>query len=198
MTATTTRKAVVTTDVFGSVLTLNFSTGDELTIDVNNLSEEIRTQAMLHGLKQKLVDAAAIARNTETGLTATPSDKYFAVKVVYDRITRPDGTWNAIREGVEKQQGGVFMRAMMELTGKTKAQLDVMTKDYTKEQFAALKKNPRIVEIMHRLEREAIAARGADTSDDLLAQLTGIADDAGSDDEQDADPVQSLKKKGNK
>lgn len=177
MTATTTRKPVVSTDTFGDTLTLNFITGHELSIDINKLSPEIQKQAMLHGLKQKLVDAAAIARNTETGDSATAEDKYMSVKTVYDRITMPNGTWNAIREGVEKAQGGVFMRAVMELTGKTKAQLDVMLEKLSKEQIAALKKNDKIVDIMQRMEREAIANK-PDNSDDLLNQLMGATEEA--------------------
>ena len=126
----------------------------------------------MHGLKQKLVDAAAIARNPDNGLSATPEDKYNAVRTVYDRITRADGTWNAVREGVEKQQGGMFIRAVMELTGKTKAQIDNGMEKMSKEQIAALKKNPRVLDIMQRMEREAAAALG-NTGDDLLAALAG-------------------------
>ena len=172
MNAPATRKAVVTTDVFGDTLTLNFITGEELSIDTSKLSPEIMHQAMLHGLKQKLVDAAAIARNPDNGLSATPADKYNAVKTVFDRITSANGTWNAVREGVEKQQGGMFVRALMEVTGKTKAQIDNAIEKYTKEQIAALKKNPRIMDIMQRMEREAAAALG-DTSDSLLDELAG-------------------------
>jgi len=124
-----------------------------------------------------LVDAAAIARNTDNGAAATVQDKYNAVRTVYDRITQPNGTWNAIREGVEKAQGGIFIRAMMELTKKTRADVDADVAKLTKEQIAALKKNVRVMDIMHRLEREALAAK-TDTSDDLLAQLTGAASDA--------------------
>ena len=177
MTAATTRKPVVSTDVFGNTLTLNFLSGQELSIDITQLSEEIRTQAMIHGLKQKLVDAAAIARNTDTGQSATAADKYNAVKTVYDRITSAAGTWNAVREGVEKQAGGVFVRAMMELTGKTKAQIDVAMGSYTKEQVAALKKNPKVLDIIHRMERDAALAKVGNDGDDLLAQLAGIGSD---------------------
>jgi hypothetical protein len=188
MNAPTTRKPVVSTDVFGDTITLNFLTGHELSIDINTLSPEIQKQAMLHGLKQKLVDAAAIARNTETGDSATAVDKYNAVKTVYDRITMPNGTWNAIREGVEKAQGGVFMRAVMELTGKTKAQLDAMLEKLSKEQIAALKKNDKIVDIMQRIEREALANKG-DKSDDLLNMLMTAGEEGAAEEEHSNEAV---------
>lgn len=172
MTAPTTRKPVVQADIFGSTLTLNFLNGKELILSIDQLSPDIRQHAIMHGLKQKLVDAAAIARNSDNGASATVEDKYNAVKTVYDRLTREGGTWNAIREGEAKAAGGIFLRAMMELTGKTKAQLDNAMESYSKEQIAALKKNQKIMDIMHRMEREAALAK-ADTSDDLLAALSG-------------------------
>ncbi len=169
MIATSTRIAAVTTDVFTTTLTLNFSNGKELVIDTTKLSPEILLQATMHGLKQKLVDAAAIGRDMVTGKTATIEDKFNAVHAVYTRITAADGTWNANREGVEKTQGGMFVRAMMELTKKDKATIDAQIATLSKEQIAALKKNPRIVDIMQRLEREKLAA--SDTSDALLDSL---------------------------
>lgn len=190
MTASTARTPVVQADIFGSELTLNFSNGKELTISIDMLSPAIRQQAIMHGLKQKLIDAAAIARNTESGQSATVDDKYNAVKTVFDRLTREGGTWNAVREGEAKAAGGIFLRAVMELTGKTKAQIDNAMATYTKEQIAALKKNQKVMDIMHRLEREAAAAKG-DNSDDLLAALAGpiLGDDA--DESNDSEEVDS-------
>lgn len=183
------RKSVVSTDIFGTTLTLNFITGQELSVTLDNLSPEIIKQAALHGLKQKLVDAAAIARNTDNGDSATPTDKYNAVKTVYDRITREDGTWNAIREGEVKHQGGIFVRAVMELTGKSKADIDAAMEGYSKEQIAALKKNPRVMDIMQRMQREEAAAAG-NTGDDLLAQLAAPASDDGDDNADDETPAE--------
>lgn len=171
MNAITTRKPAVSTDIFGSTLTLNFSNGKELEVDVTKLSAEIIQHATLHGLKQKLVDAAAIARNTETGQEATIEDKYAAVKTVFDRITSANGTWNAVREGEAKVAGGIFLRAMMEMTSKPKDEMQTALEALSKEQIAALKKNPRVVDIMQRMEREAL--KDDKTGDDLLALLAG-------------------------
>lgn len=174
MVATTTRVPVVGTDIFDKTLTLNFVTGEELAISLDKLSPEILTQAALHGLKQKLVDAAAIARDPTTGLSATPEDKYHAVRAVYDRITKADGTWNAIREGEAKAHGGMFVRALMELTSKTRDEVMAYIDTLSKEQAAALKKNAKVMDIIQRMEREAAAAKvGEIDADDLLATLAG-------------------------
>ncbi len=62
-----------------------------------NLDEAIITQAAMHGLGQKLVDSAALSRDTASGKSATPAEKYEAIKATYDSIMA--GTWNAEREG---------------------------------------------------------------------------------------------------
>jgi len=169
MNATTTRTPAVTTDIFGTTLTLNFANGKELQIDTTTLHAEIVQQAILHGLKQKLVDAAAIARDTTTGKTATIEDKFQAVKTVFDRLTSATPSWNAVREGEAKQQGGLFVRALMELTNKSREEVQASIESYTKEQVAALKKNPRVLTIIQRLEREKV--QDASLGEDLLAQL---------------------------
>jgi len=171
MNATTTRTPTLTTDIFGDNLTLNFANGKELSIDVTALHPDIIKQATLHGLKQKLVDAAAIGRDMVTGKSATVDEKMEAVLTVYRRITGENPSWNAAREGVEKT-GGLFIRAMMELTGKTKSQLDEQLATLTKEQVSALKKNPKVMEIIARLEIAKVVDHSA--SDELLSQLGGM------------------------
>ena len=169
-TTTTTAKAI-STEIEGGKLILTFGNGERLAVDPAMLSDEIRTAAMLHGLKQKLCDGGAIPRNTDTGRSATIDDKYRAILSIHTRLTSSDGAWNASREGEQKQQGGMFLRAMMSITGKShevmKAALDAMSK----EQIAALKKNPKIIDKMRELEALAVKPDTIAASDALLAGL---------------------------
>lgn len=129
-------------------LTLTFGTiGRTITIQTGDLHPSILTQALMHGLKQKLVDAAAIARNPETGRSATAQDKFDAVAVVYERLLA--GNWNAPREGGET--GGLLLRALAQMTGKSVADLKPTYDDYTDEQKAALRKNPKVAAIIATL-----------------------------------------------
>jgi hypothetical protein len=164
-------QSVITTDVFNTTLTLNFSNGKELQLDVATLPQEMLMQAALHGMKQKLADAAAIKRDTVTGRSATVEDKFDAVKTVFDRITGQNPSWNAIREGVERATGGMFIRALMELTKKPKEVIDAQIGAYSKEQIAELKKNPKIVAIMQRMELEK--AQATNDSEAILSELMG-------------------------
>ena len=73
---TTTKPPAVSAESHGSVLTLTFADGRTIEVDATAISEDIRHTAMMHGFKQKLLDAAAIARNTMTGASASLSDKF--------------------------------------------------------------------------------------------------------------------------
>jgi hypothetical protein len=168
---TTTKRAAISADIFGTTLTVNFATGQELTVDVTKLSPEIQRAAMLHGIKQKLIDSAAIARNIENGRSATVDDKYAAVKTVFDRITSPNGTWNKQKADVGEPSSGsnMLVRALMRMTGKDKVYVEDFLAAKTKEQRSALKKNPKVLAIIADL-RSAEGTGDVDTNE-LLGEL---------------------------
>jgi len=156
----------------GGWLELTFANGEQLNMSTDRLSNGLLYRAVMHGLKQKFVDAAAISRNTETGRAATIDDKYNAVKTVFERITAPDGTWNAPREGGAGAVGGLLLRALCKMYEgkKTHEQLVEYLATKSAEQKTALRKNPKIAAIIEEL-REA-TAKGSDVdSDELLGEL---------------------------
>ena len=111
MTNETTRTPAIDVTINGDVLTLAFSNGKVIALNRAQMADDIRHAAMMHGFKQKLVDAAAISRNPDTGRTASVEDKYNAVRGVYDRLL--SGQWNKVRDGgAESGNGGLLFRAM--------------------------------------------------------------------------------------
>jgi frataxin-like iron-binding protein CyaY len=145
----------IETAVDGNVLTLSFANGEQLTVNSEALSAEIRAAAMLHGLKQKLCDAAAISRNPETGRSATIDDKYAAVREVFDRITAETGaTWNKTREGGGSgNAGGLLFRALCSIyEGKrTPAQITEFLAKLNEADKAALRKQPKVKAVIDSL-----------------------------------------------
>jgi hypothetical protein len=73
-------------------LNLAFSNGRMLQIKHGDLSNVLMAEALWHGMKQKLVDAAAISRNPETGRSATVEDKFDAVQTVSSGCSPACGT----------------------------------------------------------------------------------------------------------
>lgn len=155
-------------------LTLTFSNGERLTLTGADLSPEIRTQAMLHGLKQKLVDAAAISRNPETGRSATVEDKFRAVREVYTRLL--SGEWNKTREGGSGSGGGLLLAALVKLYAgrKDEATIKAYLSGLDEKQQAALRADPRIAPIIAEIKaaRDAKRASSVDVGE-LLAGLEG-------------------------
>lgn len=165
----TRRNATITAAIDGQALTLSFANGETLTLRADALNTDIQQQAMLHGLKQKLVDAAAISRNPETGRAASVEDKFQAVKTVYDRLLA--GQWNATREG-GGATGGLLLQALCRMYAgrKTPDELKAFLADKTDAEKTALRKNPRVAAIIEEIRAETGKAASIDT-DGLLDEL---------------------------
>lgn len=155
-----------------SSLTLAFSHGESLTIRAADLSQTIIAQAIMHGLKPKLVDAAAISRNTETGRAASVADKFEAVKEVYDRLL--SGEWNKRRDGGAGASGGLLFRALCRMYDgkKTADDIKAFLEAKTDAEKAALRKNSKVAAIIEEIRAESAKGDGA-TGEDLLADLEG-------------------------
>lgn len=164
---TSPRTPAIEVTVTDEGLTLTFGGGaGELALSLSQLTPEIIRHATLHGLKQKLVDAAAISRNTDTGRSATTADKFEAVREVHTRLLA--GSWNKGREGGGAARGGLLLRALMEFSGKSREVAEAWLDAKTDAERSALRKSPKIAEIIERLKGPAVG--GVDT-DALLGEL---------------------------
>lgn len=150
-------------------LTLTFADGRALTLVDSDLSPAIVAQALMHGLKQKLVDAAAISRNTDTGRPASITDKYEAVREVYERLL--SGQWNKTREG-GGATGGLLFRALCRMYDgkKTPDALREFLGGKTDAEKAALRKNTKVAAIIETIRAESAKTDGVD-ADGLLGEL---------------------------
>ena len=166
-------------------LVLTFRHGEVLRVHPESLAPEIQRAALIHGLKQKLVDAAAISRDTTTGRAATIATKFDAVKEIFDRITGETPSWNKPRAGGAGGQGGLLARAIARYKNvpveAAKAYLDRLT-DAQKQ---ALRVDPRIATIINELRAESAKPAGIDT-DALLGGLDGDFPDDADDADDDA------------
>ena len=165
----TKRNATITATINGNTLTLTFANGETLTMRADALNSNVQQYAMMHGLKQKLVDAAAISRNPETGRAATVEDKYQAVNAVYNRLL--SGQWNATREG-GGGGGGLLAQALTRMYAgrKTAEDIKAFLAEKTDAEKTALRKNPRVAQIIEEIRAEQGKAANIDT-DELLGEL---------------------------
>ena len=167
----TKRTPAISAEIVGDTLSLMFANGERLEVVAGNLTPEIRDYATMHGLKQKLVDAAAISRNPDTGRAATVADKYDAVKAVFDRLQA--GQWNAPREGAGAS-GGLLFRALCRMYAgkKDEEAIREFLEGKTDAEKTALRKNPKVAAIIDEIRAESGKAASIDT-DELLDELEG-------------------------
>ena len=164
------RQAQITVDRIANDLVIEFAHGKRIELNPVDLVDSVYKQAVYHGLKQKLVDAAAISRNPETGRSASIEDKYQAVKTVYDRLLA--GHWNAVRGEGGTGTGGLLFAALCRMYAgrKTEEELREWLSTKDKKAQAELRKNPKIATIIDQIKAE----RGADDDgigEDLLGEL---------------------------
>ena len=162
------RQNAITAEINGGTIILQFANGETLTMRGDGLNTDIQRYAMMHGLKQKLVDAAAISRNPENGRAASIDDKFQAVKAVYDRLLA--GQWNATREG-GGQSGGLLFKALCRMySTKSPEQIMSYLSGKTDAEKTALRKNPKVAAIIEEIRAETGKVANIDT-DELLGEL---------------------------
>ena len=158
-------------------LVLTFADQTAVTLSTRDLSPEILSQALLHGLKQKLVDAAAIARNLDTGASATTADKKGAVMEIHTRLL--EGAWNKGRVAGDgtSGKGSILLLALQRLQpNRDVVELAEWLKARTDAERAALAKNAKILPHVQAIQAERAAAaakRSGVDSDELLNDLLG-------------------------
>ena len=169
-------KAISAT-IHDGILTLAFGHGETLTVNPADLTKEIRDAAILHGLKQKLVDAAAITRNPETGKPASTADKFEAVMKVYTRITGKDASWNQTERtgGGSTGNAGYLVSALIRMKPQaTRESIETFVDELDKTQQAALRANPKVAAIIAEIKAERKSKKATDSdidTENLLAEL---------------------------
>lgn len=151
-------------------ITISCADGNGINLRLHEMRESLITQATLHGFKQKLMDAGAISRDPVTGRSATPTDKFLAIREVYDRLVA--GEWNKTREG-GSPTGGLLLTALMTVyPTKTKDQLVAFLASKTAEEKTALRKVAKIAEAIEVIKAARVKTDGIDGD----ALLDGLED----------------------
>lgn len=168
----TTKKAAISVTVDNEAQSVTFLAADGkiLVVKVKELSEDIQTHAKLHGIKQKLIDAAAIARDPQTGKSATLAAKLEAIQEVLARLKK--GEWNKKREG-GTSEGGILLTALQRLYSH-KAPEDVKNflNSLTAQEKTAIKLTPEVADMIAIIQAER-APKGIDVNS-LLSGLQAV------------------------
>ena len=156
-----TKKREIRATITGSVLTIVHGE-DKLVLDAMTLTPELQTYAMVHGIKQRIMDTGAVSKG------ATAAERFTMMGRTLG-ILRDEKVWSLRGEGGDNE-GGLFFRAVCKMHSglspeKVAAWLDQMPKETILKMRAApkykmvmaelkLADDPDHAETVERLEAE--------------------------------------------
>lgn len=149
----------------GEVITrLDFINGETRYL---NIPKDLILRFAAHGAEQKLGDEIAGVKDVE--------DAIIAIDELLDRLEK--GEWNIKREAGGMSGASVLMKALIELTGKSKDDMKAFLSGKSHAEKTALRNNARLKPIIERLEAEkAERTKGKAPAIDTDALLAGLED----------------------
>lgn len=167
--------SVIQTEIGEHTLTFKVEGAADMVLDTRLLHKDILTRAVMHGLKQRVSDAAAIPCDEETGKPATPVEKAAAMKAIVDHYNSGAAEWSIGRTASgEREEGGITLRAVADVQGvdieTMRARVTELAEKKgltTKAIYGQLAKSPDVI----RKIAELRAAKAGVNSDDILAEL---------------------------
>jgi hypothetical protein len=161
--------SVITTSVAEDKITFNVLGAGSVTLDLGLVNPAIAKRAMFHGLIQRISDAAALSRNTETGLSASPSDKLSALRELTEHYNSGTSEWSLKRSGSQSNEGGLLVQALLRaFPGKTPERIKEYVKGLKVAERNALLASESIAPIVAELRSQA--TKGID-AEALIAGL---------------------------
>lgn len=172
-----------------SVISVEFDNGNlrlaiadvgEISLALASLSDDIREKALVHGLTQKVSDAAAIAKaDLPADATEAAKVKFEAMKAVADRLA--EGDWSKRSGDGAGPVAGVIFRAFVEfVTNAAKAkkrpapsEAEIRAVYDAKDRAGqlALRNVPEIAAIIERIKSERGASAAKVDASALLGEL---------------------------
>lgn len=168
---------VIAHKVEAGVITFTVKGAGELALRLDTVHTAVMLRAATHGLVQRISDAAAIARDTETGKSATPQEKFEAMKRLVDHYASGAAEWSLVREagtGTSRGISGVaLLRAALKLWQPEKAEkVDEFVKGLKAAQVAALLASTELKPHIDAVREAALAEQGAGVdAEELLSGL---------------------------
>lgn len=161
---------LIRTAVSGDVFTVDVLGVGRIEVPLTALTPDVREHAVVHGVKQKICDAAAMSRDPKTGASASPRAKFEAMQEVANRLLA--GSWNVVATGGAGSFDYRLVCRALELRGMEDP------RGWIERQMAAREESQaRVVSALlgagklERYLRQAREEMGATGGDDILADL---------------------------
>jgi hypothetical protein len=141
-------------------------------LDLTKVSAECKTYAMFHGFKQRLVDVAAMSRDTKTGAAASAADKADAIADLIDHYETGSTEWS--RKPGAVNDGGLLYAALCKKFGHMKSPSEIREWLDTLDDKAkaALREDDEIAPVIAEIKAERNAGKPKVDTKAILAGLT--------------------------
>lgn len=174
------KNALITVANGDNGLTFTVGNAGSFTLNPTALGEDIRTRAMLHGLVQKVSDAAAISKDDLTGdADKDAATKLAAMSSVAERLAA--GEWSKRNGDGSGPVAGIIYRAFEEWalamaakgkkTAPTPEKLRAVYDAKSRAEQLALRNVPEIAKIIERMKAERGTKGEAVDTAELLGEL---------------------------
>ena len=99
-------------------LTIDVTGVGQLQLAMRDVSPANATYAMLHGFKQRVIDAAALSRDPDTGRSATAEEKFTAMQTLVNHYASGTSDWSVRVAGDGAgRESGITIRAVAQVQG---------------------------------------------------------------------------------
>lgn len=127
--------------------------------------------AAIHGMIQRISDAAAISRDPATGLPATAQEKFEAMTRLAEHYNSGNSEWSRRPVAGEGKSGGLLFKALCIMSAETKTADEIREwmSAKTKAQLTALRNSPKVAAIIAELRPVSIEVDADALMDELNA-----------------------------
>ncbi len=159
------RKNIIsaTWDTATNTITFGVAGIGQIVLDLDK-AEATADKARFHGYEQKVRDAAAIPRDVKTGQSATPQEKFNAMKAVVENLH--EGVWNAKGSREVALNRAALFEAVAEVRGVEAAAVEAKFRDRLDEVLRAFLTHGDIAAAYARR-----TAKDSGAADKLLEEL---------------------------
>lgn len=166
-----------THDADAQTITFTIRGEEPLVLDLQRISDEVAERAFIHGMVQRISDAAAISRDTVTGQPATPADKRARMAALIDHYMSGTVEWKLATTTSRGPNEGLTISAMGDVFHKLAEECREMVRALAAirgiTEREALSVFAGSVEVAQRIAeiRAARAAEAGISADDILAEI---------------------------
>lgn len=160
-----------TVDDEGSAITFHVRGAGDVTLRLDALHAAIMNRAAVHGLIQRISDAAALSRDSETGQPATPQDKLEAMARLVAHYMSGTDQWSRVAAGAPK--GGLLFKALCRMYegDKTPDEIREFIDGLSDKEQSGLRRDEEVSAMIRTIEAEqAKSAPSVDTKS-ILGKL---------------------------